>query len=40
MGDERQLMEEAYPGDIVSIFNPGDFELEPRFLQKIQFATM
>ncbi len=27
MGDERQLLEEAYPGDIVSIFNPGDFRI-------------
>ena len=23
MGDERQILEEAYPGDIVSLFNPG-----------------
>ncbi|MEX2604919.1 MAG: peptide chain release factor 3 [Gracilimonas sp.] len=27
MGDERQIMEEAYPGDIVSIFNPGSFRI-------------
>ncbi|MEX0720739.1 MAG: peptide chain release factor 3 [Balneolaceae bacterium] len=27
MGDDRQLMEEAYPGDIVSIFNPGSFRI-------------
>lgn len=27
MGDERQLLEEAYPGDIVSIFNPGSFRI-------------
>ena len=27
MGDERQLMEEAYPGDIVSLFNPGFFRI-------------
>ena len=27
MGDDRQLLEEAYPGDIVSIFNPGDFRI-------------
>ena len=27
MGDERQLLEEAYPGDIVSIFNPGYFRI-------------
>tara|TARA_B100000575_G_scaffold235404_1_gene197133 strand:- start:11933 stop:13543 length:1611 start_codon:yes stop_codon:yes gene_type:complete len=27
MGDDRQLLEEAYPGDIVSIFNPGYFRI-------------
>lgn len=27
MGDERSLLEEAYPGDIVSIFNPGSFRI-------------
>lgn len=27
MGDERSLLEEAYPGDIVAIFNPGDFRI-------------
>lgn len=27
MGDERQIMEEAYPGDIVSLFNPGFFRI-------------
>lgn len=27
MGDDRQLLEEAYPGDIVSIFNPGSFRI-------------
>ncbi|MDX1672541.1 MAG: peptide chain release factor 3, partial [Balneolaceae bacterium] len=25
MGDERHILEEAYPGDIVSLFNPGSF---------------
>lgn len=27
MGDDRQILEEAYPGDIVSIFNPGSFRI-------------
>lgn len=27
MGDERNIMEEAYPGDIISIFNPGFFRI-------------
>jgi peptide chain release factor 3 len=27
MGDERQLLEVAYPGDIVALFNPGDFKI-------------
>lgn len=27
MGDERNIMEEAYPGDIVSLFNPGFFRI-------------
>lgn len=27
MGDERLIMEEAYPGDIVSLFNPGFFRI-------------
>jgi len=27
MGDERHIMEEAYPGDIVSLFNPGYFRI-------------
>ncbi len=35
MGDERQLMEEAYPGDIVSIFNPGDFRIGTTIYEKI-----
>ncbi len=34
MGDERQLMEEAYPGDIVSIFNPGDFRIGTTIFEK------
>ena len=34
MGDERQLMEEAYPGDIVSIFNPGDFRIGSTIYEK------
>ena len=35
MGDERQLMEEAYPGDIVSIFNPGDFRIGTTIYEKL-----
>lgn len=27
MGDERHLLEEAYPGDIIALFNPGDFRI-------------
>lgn len=27
MGDERNILEEAYPGDIVSLFNPGFFRI-------------
>ncbi|MCH8567249.1 MAG: peptide chain release factor 3 [Balneolales bacterium] len=27
MADDRNLMEEAYPGDIVAIFNPGEFKI-------------
>lgn len=27
MGDERSIVEEAYPGDILAIFNPGDFKI-------------
>lgn len=27
MGDERHIMEEAYPGDIVSLFSPGFFKI-------------
>jgi peptide chain release factor 3 len=27
MGDERHIMEEAYPGDIVSLFSPGFFRI-------------
>lgn len=27
MGDERNILEEAYPGDIVSLFNPGSFRI-------------
>jgi len=27
MGDERMILEEAYPGDIVSLFNPGFFRI-------------
>ena len=27
MGDERALLEVAYPGDIVALFNPGDFRI-------------
>lgn len=34
MGDDRQLMEEAYPGDIVSIFNPGSFRIGTTIFEK------
>jgi len=27
MGDERSIVEEAYPGDILAVFNPGDFKI-------------
>ena len=27
MGDERMILDEAYPGDIVSLFNPGFFRI-------------
>lgn len=27
MGDERHIMEEAYPGDIISLFSPGFFRI-------------
>ena len=27
MGDERHILEEAYPGDVVSLFNPGSFRI-------------
>jgi len=27
MGDERNILEEAYPGDIVSLFSPGFFKI-------------
>lgn len=27
MGEERNLLEEAYPGDIIALFNPGDFRI-------------
>lgn len=27
MGDERNLLEKAYPGDIVALFNPGNFQI-------------
>jgi len=34
MGDDRQLMEDAYPGDIVSIFNPGSFRIGTTIFEK------
>jgi peptide chain release factor 3 len=27
MGDEREMLEEAYPGDILALFNPGNFRI-------------
>lgn len=42
MGDERQLLEEAFPGDIVSIFNPGDFRIGTTIFAKkpVQFDVI
>ncbi len=34
MGDERSLLEDAFPGDIVSIFNPGDFKIGTTIYEK------
>jgi peptide chain release factor 3 len=34
MGDDRQLLEDAYPGDIVSIFNPGSFRIGTTIFEK------
>lgn len=36
MGDERAILEEAYPGDIISIFNPGDFRIGSTIFEKGQ----
>mgnify|MGYP005846213171 CR=1 FL=1 len=27
MGDERDILEEAYPGDVIALFNPGEFQI-------------
>ena len=40
MGDDRQLLEEAYPGDIVSIFNPGDFRIGTTVYAKSLFSLI
>lgn len=34
MGDERNILEEAYPGDIVSLFNPGFFRIGTAIYEK------
>ena len=34
MGDERNIMEDAYPGDIVALFNPGFFKIGATLYQK------
>lgn len=34
MGDERELLEEAYPGDILALFNPGDFRIGSTLSEK------
>ncbi len=34
MGDERNLLETAYPGDIVALFNPGEFRIGSTIYEK------
>ncbi|MEX0686363.1 MAG: peptide chain release factor 3 [Balneolales bacterium] len=34
MGDERNLLETAYPGDIVALFNPGNFRIGSTLYQR------
>jgi len=34
MGDERNILEEAYPGDIVSLFSPGFFRIGSTLFSK------
>ena len=34
MGDERNLLETAYPGDIVALFNPGTFRIGSTLFEK------
>lgn len=34
MGDERELLEEAYPGDILALFNPGGFRIGSTLFEK------
>lgn len=34
MGDERELLEEAYPGDILALFNPGGFRIGSTLSEK------
>ncbi|MEX0778937.1 MAG: peptide chain release factor 3 [Balneolales bacterium] len=34
MGEERNLLETAYPGDIVALFNPGDFRIGSTLSQR------
>jgi len=34
MGDSRHILEEAYPGDIISMFNPGDLRIGTTIYEK------
>jgi peptide chain release factor 3 len=34
MGDERELLEEAFPGDILALFNPGGFRIGSTLFEK------
>jgi peptide chain release factor 3 len=34
MGDDRNLLDKAYPGDIVALFNPGFFQIGETIYQK------
>ncbi len=34
MGDERSMVEEAWPGDILALFNPGDFRIGSTLYEK------
>ena len=36
MGDDRNLLEKAYPGDIVALFNPGFFQIGDTLFDKTE----